>query len=408
MHFNNSSSIPRETPAIIIGGGLSGILCAIRLAKEGISCILIDSSLPDAKGKLGGFARFCGGKFSPLPAGIGLIRAAGTQERLIDVTKTVIDVLGLTKKAVSVNIAIEEDIRLNNSLSFRKYDSILLNVLEMDSLINRISTFPPDVTVCRASCFKIHNSGSSWDVSICMAANGEEKLVKANTIFFAGGRNGASILTNNGFASIEGKGIDLGVRIEVNDPKSIASLKSLGADAKVLWNNCRTFCLNCPGEIYWYSHDNLKIAGGIMADESCSFANVGLLYREKEKSAVLNKLLKEINYLTSINEYKSSYEIKGKDFGIVNKVLERIFGVIPAGVLNEFKIRLGDSGLVDWNSVHTIHLPLLDWYWPTFCSNQSFQTSIPNSYVIGDAAGFARGLLQAAVSGWLAAEEFIK
>lgn len=52
-------------------------------------------------------------------------------------------------------------------------------------------------------------------------------------------------------------------------------------------------------------------------------------------------------------------------------------------------------------------MPLLDWHWHTFATPSSHLTSLPGVYALGDSSGHARGLLQASVSGWLAAEEYL-
>ncbi len=50
--------------SVVIGGGLAGLLGALRLADAGHSVVLFDQALPQAGGRLGGFAEFSGAKFS--------------------------------------------------------------------------------------------------------------------------------------------------------------------------------------------------------------------------------------------------------------------------------------------------------------------------------------------------------
>ena len=81
---------------IVVGGGLAGILAAKRLSEtEYLKIALVDAAIPAAKGKLGGFAKFSGAKFSRLPAGQGLIEVAGGREELECLTSEAIDFLGL-------------------------------------------------------------------------------------------------------------------------------------------------------------------------------------------------------------------------------------------------------------------------------------------------------------------------
>jgi hypothetical protein len=75
--------------------------------------------------------------------------------------------------------------------------------------------------------------------------------------------------------------------------------------------------------------------------------------------------------------------------------------------ISQFVDLLIANNYVDFSKPHRWHIPLMDWHWPTFGRPSSCETNVPNLYVVGDVAGHARGILQAAVSGWLAAAEHI-
>ena len=53
---------------VVIGGGLGGMAAAFKSKGSRRKIALLDDSLPAAGGRLGGFAKFSGAKFSLLPA----------------------------------------------------------------------------------------------------------------------------------------------------------------------------------------------------------------------------------------------------------------------------------------------------------------------------------------------------
>jgi hypothetical protein len=369
---------------------------------------LIDRSLPDANGQLGGFARFSGAKFSVPPAGMGLLDVAGSHSRLVETSERVLDLLGLSDRLMPLERVVEGDVRLSESLRLRRYDSILLTRTEMSDLLDRMARFHTNVRVTSACCLGFRWGDPWWELTLAPLSGEGVTRVRARSVFFAGGRTGAHLLHGIGLQARETKGIDLGVRIELPERTGIEGLRSLGPDAKILSPHCRTFCLNSPGEMYWYAFEDIPIPGGIVADASCPHANVGLLYRASRRGQYLQTTLEALRPLICSGRLRSSCQIQTMDFGDVFEVLDHIYGHEVALALTEFKVALGSLGLVRWDRPHIVHLPLLDWYWPTAALSHTFRTSLPRFYVIGDAAGYARGLLQAAVSGWLAAEEFLQ
>lgn len=394
------------TDVVIVGGGLAGIMASLRLSQSGVKCILIDDCIPAANGQLGGFAAFSGAKFSLPPAGMGLVPLVGSEGTLNQKISEVLKCLGVEAKLqVDSYEDVSGQLELDGSTTLRRYHSMLHTPLEMCRLLEALTKrVANECILIRANCTSITKYGDGWKVTAQSNNQAEEINVISGTIFFAGGRRSSELMINAGAIPTTGKGLDIGIRIEVLNIKALSGLRALGPDAKIIRGSCRTFCLNVPGLIYHYPFKNLSIPGGIVADKSIRQANVGLLVRVNDKYERLRNILNS-----------ADNKIAGGDcvimstlpFGEMKECVTKVVGEDVVQQLQEFCHMLGKLELIDWKHPYKIHFPLLDWHWETFAKEASHKTSLDGVYVLGDSAGHARGLLQAAVGGWIAAEEYL-
>ena len=245
----------------------------------------------------------------------------------------------------------------------------------------------------------IEHHSSRW---VALGVDG--RIAESRVAIFAGGRTGGSLLRRAGATPQEGKGVDLGVRVEFLDREGIRPLRERGPDAKILMGQTRTFCLNYPGTVFRYSFQDISIPGGIVADQSEPRGNFGILTRVRGKEEAVARVL---SYLRSVRReaYETAHVTRGAPFQDKMPMLQSAYGSEAADHLQKFGKVMGEMGLVDWDSEHRIHFPLLDWHWDTFGVGFSHCTDLPHLFAAGDVAGHARGLLQAGVSGWLAALE---
>lgn len=391
-----------EANVAVIGGGLAGIIATARLIQMGAQVVLIDNPLPESTGRLGGFARFSGAKFSFPPAGMGLVPVAGSIDRLNRVIDKVVYELGLTGRQHIESIDRSHD--LGGGVTFRRYQSIVLSSQEMEAMLDRLTAeIGRRSVVVKGKATRLDYVADRW--SIQGRAEHNDFLVNADSIFYAAGRLSEGLLLHAGALPTEGKGMDIGVRLEFIDKASIESLAALGPDAKIMCGRLRTFCLNSPGTIYRYSFKDITIAGGIVADASTERANVGILLRVSNKEERLKEILNAARqcYPQLISEsYRTS---SGSDVFTPPSMLKRLYGSDDVTQLAAFLREITKLGLIDISQPYRVHMPLLDWHWHTFSRAGSHKTSLPSVYALGDSSGHARGLLQAAVSGWLAAEE---
>lgn len=389
-----------ETEVVIIGGGLAGVFAGLRLSSLGKACVLLDDPLPQSDGFLGGFARFSGAKFSLPPAGMGLLPVAGSLGRLDDAIRNTIETLGIDRNKFNSSL----DYERRNSLTLRRYDSILLSPSEIRSLTKQLSLrLHQTVQVFRATALEIESTPAQC--STLIKRNGKEEVIVSDAVFFAGGRLGGDILTRAGAIPQNGKGLDLGVRIEFLDKEALSGLRALGPDAKILDKNCRTFCLNSPGTIYRYPLADISVPGGVVAEERTSSGNVGILYREKSKKDNLPIILEKCGrqHQNLIDASEALHH--GAPF-ILPALLKSIYLEDQCEELQSFVNNLHNEGLVNLGSAYRIHVPLLDWHWNTYSLPGTHKTTNHRIFALGDSSGHARGLLQACISGWLAAEEY--
>ena len=408
QNTHNMTNNTEQYDALIIGGGLSGLCAALYLGRRGIKTSLIDYAIDRSIGGLGGFARFSGAKFSLPPAGMGLLPIVGSHERLLEKIEDVLVLLKLDGKLHQNSMDYDVDFRdkkIASDVRARRYRSIVLTPSEISDTICDLSSRVTTVCdVLHGECLQIINTSHGWRVEYTTPGDVERAFILSNTVFFAGGRTGSNLLSAAGCKETNGKGIDLGVRVEFPDKEDLNKLRDLGPDAKILSGACRTFCLNVPGEIFRYRYGSISIPGGIVAEESHGAGNVGLLYRHPDKTASLAHVLSKANSIGDFHETK--YFSNESFFGAAEQPLAELYGKDITNTLFSFGMALNNVGLLDWHRPHYIHIPLLDWHWPTYSLPGTFQSTSAGLYVVGDCSGHARGLLQAAASGYIAAEEF--
>jgi len=390
----------------VIGGGLTGILAALRLARAGARVVLVDRPLPQANARIGGFARFSGAKFSLPPAGMGLAPVAGSESRLSETIHEVLHVLRLNPgDALSSTDGVSP---ANSGLTLRQYDSIVLTPAEIEQLLDRLtSQLASSAELVRGTATRLIRNGADWQVDVQPSdARANEFQVVAKAVFFAAGRLSDDILLAAGAIPNEGKGLDIGVRLEFLQRDALSGLRRHGPDAKFMWETCRTFCLNSPGIIYRYPFQSIMLPGGVVAGEDTPAANVGLLLRVPDKQVRLSRIMENAAPLASELIAESDL-IRVGELQPLPRSVGALFGEDAANQLSEFCHLLHAHQLLDLNREHRVHLPLLDWHWNTYAQAASHRTSLDRVYALGDSSGHARGLLQAAVSGWLAAEEYL-
>ena len=395
--------------AAVVGGGLSGLCAALHLGGVGVKTILLDSGVKADDHALGGFARFSGAKFSLPPAGMGLLPIVGSQDKFVEYIRTVLEILGLNKKfpvtSFDTKVHFREE-EIIPGVTTRKYESIVLTPSEIGETIDRLAERVRTVaTVKTGRCLGISRMDKGWVVEYVLLEEPTPHSLWSESVFFAGGRTGSELLVAAGCTETNGKGLDVGVRVEFPDKDNLKKLRDLGPDAKILSGACRTFCLNVPGKIHRYNWGAISIPGGVVAEASHHAGNVGILYRHKIKGEALADIIDRVK-----EEFERHPPSFFSDHGFLadaQTIVGNAYGAQVAYAIETFGELLQDLGLVNWHRPHYIHLPLLDWHWATFAMPGTFGSTARGLYVLGDSSGHARGLLQAALSGYIAAKEYL-
>jgi hypothetical protein len=131
------------------------------------------------------------------------------------------------------------------------------------------------------------------------------------------------------------------------------------------------------------------------------------LVRVKDKKKVFQHVVNRCSeFYGDILECSERW-ITASPLGDSEALISSIYGEEILSELCEFASVLGKSGMLDWTLSHKIHLPLIDWHWDVFCGENSHRTNLEGVFALGDSSGHARGLMQAGLSGWIAAEEYI-
>lgn len=389
---------------LIIGGGLAGLTAAARFARTGVDFALIDKPLSLARDRLGGFTRFSGAKFSFPPAGLGLRSICSSVEAFHVAISEVCALLGLAPYEIgSAHASSDVALEGNREVTLRSYRSIVLTPAEIDVLIDRLAAMTPPSQLVQGHVCRLSRNGEAWTVSVAAPSGVQEH--SARTVLIASGRQGGELLLAAGAIPQPGKGLDIGVRVEFPTRERTKRLSELGPDAKIISDECRTFCLNSPGRVMRYQFEDFSIPGGVVAEPDWPLANVGLLVRvpgNKEAIARLRAAAKGLprRALEHTYEYAAGFQLP-------EDLLTQLYGSKVVDDLHTFARRLETADLLDFRDRYYVHLPLLDWHWNVFGRPNSSKTTLEGVFVAGDIGGHARGLLQAAVAGWLAAAEIL-
>lgn len=394
------SAAPHSFDVVVVGGGLAGLMAAARAEALGATIALVDKGVPGASGGLGGFAASSGAKFSLLPAGSGLTPLVGNEGALSNQYRRTCEhfaALGFARFEVTDRQLRGEEASVGGDLTFRRYHSVLLSPAEIDALLVALSARLIRTQVIRTAPRRLDLAGGS-PFRVELEQGG---VVEGRRLIVAVGRLGADLLGAACVPETRGKGIDVGVRLGFDRREPLAGLRALGPDAKFMADGVRTFCLNSPGRIFHYPGLGFSLPGGIVAEPDWPEANVGILCRLSDRSAVLQSLSARRN---PANSSPRRHRGRGADLGWTD-TSRALVGAEVADRLDTFVAKLAASGMVELPDGYDVHYPLLDWYWPVFSLAGQLATCVPGVYAAGDASGHARGLMQAAVMGTLAAEE---
>jgi hypothetical protein len=225
--------------------------------------------------------------------------------------------------------------------------------------------------------------------------------------------------------------VDLGLRIETpktlfermapitNDPKYKITLGN---------QEIRTFCTCIGGKITLTKLENVSTVDGHFGKRLTDNANLAIVTRITPPS--------EERSLDFAIKYAERFNINGKpliqtmaDFlsnkpttqeSLAKSHLKPTLSYCTPGNIYNILSNTIKKDIIDGLTIlaeyypgllgrdNLVYAPAIDRYWDRVVVDDSFQSNIENLYVIGDAAGYARGILQALWCGFIASRKILE
>lgn len=269
----------------------------------------------------------------------------------------------------------------------------------------------------------------------------KKNTYECKTIVFAVGRSGSEWLTKkckeNNIESVNNQ-VDIGVRVEL--PRAITDYLTnelyefkIYNTSKTTENSVRTFCMNPGGFVSQenYDDDLACVNGHSFKDIKSNLTNFALLV-SAHFTEPFNEPIEYGKYVARLSNMLTGGKImvqrlcdlkEGKrttpsrlkkltyDPTLADAVPGDLSFALPARILNALietfdeleKICPGISG-----KDTILYGVEVKFYSSKIVVNNNLETSVKNVYAIGDGAGITRGLMQASISGVLAARDILK
>jgi len=387
---------------------------------------------------VGGCCTLGGSKISGFPAGRGLAKVLGSEERAqrsLGAALNRFEAFVPLRHNVKGQESVEEARRIFNKMGFayRYYDSSSFErgkfmegchaiLREMKRYGIRVLTEARALKVTAAAGgFRITalHQGRNIDIFAKRLILGVGRLGHKLVADFLAPRVGAPQLNDH---------IDVGVRLEF--PSTLwPDIDFFHNDLKLEFGSARTFCVCKEGKLAPYRMGEVFLAEGSRdISTRTEFTNIAILVRKPLNGAsnkdvlvneILGRLLKAGGGALIRQPLTDFLGVTGHSSAVGNTDVPHSFWrwdkvgcCFPGEIMTEvrqaveyFVHRL--FGENDWHLI-SVFAPELDYYWPKYKISANFSTTVPNAYLIGDCTGHFRGILQAFCSGILCAQAILR
>ncbi|MCX5770303.1 MAG: hypothetical protein NTZ09_08540 [Candidatus Hydrogenedentes bacterium] len=256
-------------------------------------------------------------------------------------------------------------------------------------------------------------------------------VIRCNRVVVAVGRAGTEFLHSlDKCFSLGGESnhFEIGVRLEW--PTSLwPSLDKYHKDFKVLFNRARTFCVCKDGYLVPYRcSGNLLVGGYLSLDNPTGLTNLAILVRNPALSGVRDHptyveaqaRMSEVAQVVPLRQNLLQFIGKDQNAGDCGNPstlnqwkAANILAHYPKESGEELRCaveqffehlfpRRKDKGAV------AVYAPAFEYFWPRFPLMQHLNSRVPGLYLVGDASGNFRGILQAFASGIYCAEHLTR
>ncbi|MFV0643301.1 MAG: NAD(P)/FAD-dependent oxidoreductase [Sphingomonadaceae bacterium] len=394
----------------------------------------------------GGAGMYSDGKLSSFPAGSGLERHFGAADTVVGLNNHVLRTIERRvgdfgrKRSYGAQANTSELAEKTKEIgsNLKGYDVVHLGT---EGIQEFCATFETELEsrgvefLWRTRLEAISRTACGYEL-FCTHPRSGALTIQARTVVLATGKaSGTSIRKHFAAAGVVylDNNIEMGVRVEVARA-AIDPISSCHLDAKLKFmgsNNSeiRTFCVCNGGYLVscYYDDFNLNdrictISGFSFRDRQSDNSNFGLLVRKKFPSSVdaINLQLNFINNINRVSGHGGTVVQRYGDFlkGIATtqQALDSnglrstlssstpvdLGWLLPGFVMESIRTgmeKLGQISPAITSEDTLLHAPVWELVHDRPVINRDFESTAPGLFIIGDATGIARGIVQAASSG---------
>lgn len=458
--LNLSKVAEKHFDVIIIGAGPAGLFAAYELEGnlnsrlqilvvdkgadyEMRKCPIVDKGLCKGCGRchmacgLGGAGLFLSAKLSFYPAGSGLDQLSGGKEETLNLNSYVSSIFkelgGFEERTLPPKNRIDEMTKKAQEfgIKFKYYPVEMLNSERTRVVINNLKRRYTNTSFAfMTKALSIDRLGEQrWAVIL----EDEKGTYRATSDFLvlALGKAGTRWLHQQADKlelKREHNPIEIGIRIEM-PRKTLESATTVHKDLKLLLEmdsgQVRTFCVCEAGLVVMCKYNNELLLGGKCAGTGNS--NFALVLRKKLPESIdpieygfsisrsIRKMTKNRVLVQTLDDFRrrkpstfskiSNNKVKCT-IAIGNLAPGDITKVYSSDTVSSLETALLtiDNFLPGVNDdKNLVYAPEIELCWDKFILDSGMQTNLDRLYIVGDACGHVRGIVQSAITGVLAA-----
>lgn len=440
---------------LIVGAGPSGLFCAYELSQiTNMRIAILEVGRPYAEKKCslltekkcsnckpcstltgeGGSAFFHAGKLSFYPAGSGLRRILETEDECKEIYNRINNIFEKYRISLENQDRIENhffepykqegmDIKYYKSVPVKKTDFRQFMYLFGNDLRRYVTMFYETevLTVKKDSVWRVTANRKGIPVNF----EADKLIISTGEYGFRWWKRMARMLG----VHQENQKVDIGVRIECPSP-IIEKIWDYHKDVKAKvtapdGSELRTYCVLKKGQSIYCNYGDFTVLDGI-SHQGSDMAGITIFNRlGKEHLNDINpidfaiSLLQNFYYLheepicIDMASFLREKWVQSEQY--YNCTLPNIKKLKNVSVLSELPAFIHENlifGIKEFNKLipgladkkNCILMPVIDNLWNSIILSKHMETSISGLYVIGDATGHMRGIMQACVTGVLCAD----
>ncbi|MFS0520050.1 NAD(P)/FAD-dependent oxidoreductase [Nostoc sp. UIC 10607] len=404
---------------------------------------------------VGGAGMFSDGKLSLFPAGSGLVKITGSESTVKSINEYVVNAFlesvyhdkATTSKAFESNTSCVAQLAIDNQMNFKCYDvhhvgteGIQEYCIELEKQLINLG-----VTLMTQTQFLDIEKFENIFVSTVKDGRGQTLRISSDYVVMATGKSSGLILRkicqklNVGF---DFNAIELGVRVETSR-SAIKALSESHLDAKLKMETLddaevRTFCL-CDGgylvSCFYddYLENNQKIctiSGYSFNSKKSNNSNFSILVR-KNFPQNIDPISMQLGIIQAVNKASGHGGTVVQRYGDfvsrrptslealrANSIQSTLIDATPTNLrwlLPEYVCSAAEEFLDKLSCIcpeigsddTLLHAPVWELCWDRMIVGPNLTTTVPGFYIVGDAMGWARGIVQAATTGVIVARDIL-